>query len=174
MGKLAFKLSFVVLFFCLIVPFHFSKAFTDVASNTFEWKRFRLGQYSFFQMSSGFNTVFSAELSWNPEYALDSNWGLVGHLGVVPMFSQPTHAYFLNLRSGLFLSYRLGQFVGELGPGLVTWMMSPHILSLNTSANVLYNFKNPVFLMDAVFIGYSAVFQTPAAHEARVGVQIKF
>lgn len=147
----------------------------ETVSTRYSLAQFRFAQYSLFQMSKGLNSVFSSEISWNPEYVLSEQLSLVGHLGFAPLVNRfgGQDSLFINSRYLLYLAGYVGAFGLEMGAGGESWFMNPAVNSFVAASNLQYKFRRRfVYVIDSIFAGYSAVFQSPFAHELHLGIQI--
>lgn len=134
---------------------------------------FRLNQLSLAQTSPGGNLVYTGQLNWNPSYAFGEQFSLVGNLGGSPFLSG-TGSWFPAFETTLLAEYRLGGFAFEAGGGWEYWVTGSGVHSPVAGFNILYQFKNNILsIIHGFFLGYSAIFQSPLAHEAKLGVEFR-
>lgn len=146
-----------------------SSAMADFSMADINHKEFRAGGI-YLTNSSG--DSFSGVLSWNPSYAINSDWSIRGNVGASAL--KGTTETFIMSEYGLLAGYKINSaFEIELGAGMQNWSNESTASMMNL--NVLWNMGAPVLgLFDRVFAGYTTVNQDTKTTELKLGVTITF
>ena len=115
---------------------------------------------------------YSGELSWHPNYALNSSWDLRGIIGFAPLKGEDET--FIMSEYGVMAAYNINpEWEVEAGAGLQSW--SGQDTSPMFSANVVKSLTEPYWgLVDGLFAGYSMVAHDEAASIVKVGITLSF
>jgi hypothetical protein len=135
----------------------------------FTYKDFRAnGIYA----TSTTGNSYSGELSFHPNYALNSSWDLRGIIGFAPLKGEDET--FIMSEYGVMAAYNINpEWEVEAGAGLQSW--SGQSSSPMVSANVLKSLKEPFMgYVNQLFAGYSMVSHDEPASEFKIGVTFSF
>ncbi len=152
----------------LILSF-FTFAWADEA---YQIKRFRVAPVAAIQ-DNGIS--YSTFISWNPEYALNSNWKTGLNLGVSAFETKSRKDYFVT-EYQFTLTYLLNSRYGlELGLGQQYWFIDGGNAAMSYSGSFFYFTNKDDYYVDNIFIGVSYLdLSSLITREIKLGVGFSF
>jgi len=139
---------------------------------------FQVGGIGGFQKGTGGNS-FSPQLSWNPTWMLNPDYGLRGNVAA-NFFNLDTGGRFFAAELQVLVLYFLNQSLGlEAGAGTQTWfkvagtitdlLFSFNVVLRNTPGSAFFLLKDFTFI-DRFFAGYSYYAAPATVHQFKIGV----